>query len=74
MQGVLFHIDEKCMLAFAMLKEKLTSTPIVIAPDWELPFELKCNASDYVVGAVLGQRKRKVLHAIYYASRMLNET
>jgi len=32
-----------------------------------------CDASDYVVGAVLGQRKNKVFHVIHYASKVLNE-
>ena len=41
-------------------------------PDWRLPFEIMCDASDYAVGAVLGQRKDKKLHAIYYASRTLD--
>jgi hypothetical protein len=31
-----------------------------------------CDASDYAVGAILGQRKDKKLHAIYYASRTLD--
>ena len=55
------------------LKEKLISVPIVVASDWEFPFELMCDASDYVVGAALGQRKKKVFHLIYYASRTLND-
>jgi hypothetical protein len=42
------------------------------APDWSLPFEIMCDASDYAVGVVLGQRKDKKLHVIYYASRTLN--
>jgi hypothetical protein len=42
------------------------------APDWSLPFEIMCDASDYAVGAVLGQRKEKKPHVIYYASRTLN--
>jgi len=46
---------------------------IIIAPDWDLPFELMCDASDYVVGVVLGQRKNKFFHEIYYASKVLNE-
>ena len=54
MHGVPFCFDEKCMTAFTILKEKLTSTPIVIAPDWELPFELMCDASDCTVEDVLG--------------------
>lgn len=42
-------------------------------PDWNEPFEIMCDASDYTVGAVLGQRKDKKLHVIYYASRTLDE-
>ena len=54
-------------------KESLDNRPIVQAPDWNLPFEIMCDASDFVIGAVLGQRKDKKLHAIYYASRTLDE-
>ncbi|GJY22121.1 reverse transcriptase domain-containing protein [Tanacetum coccineum] len=41
------------------LKKKLTEAPILIAPDWDQPFELMCDASDYAIGAVLGQRIEK---------------
>ena len=41
-------------------------------PDWRLPFEIMCDASDYAVGAILEQRRDKRLHAIYYASRTLD--
>jgi len=58
--------------AFNIVKESLVSALIVQPPEWELPFEVICDASDYVVGAVLGQRKDKKLHAIYYASRTLD--
>jgi hypothetical protein len=68
----LFKFDEACLEAFNVLKGKLVSAPIVIAPDWSEPFELMCDASDMAVGAVLGQRKGKVFHSIYYASKVLN--
>ena len=55
------------------LKEKLISTLIIIAPYWDHSFEIMCDASDYEVGAVLGQRKNNIFHSIYYASRTLNE-
>jgi len=50
----------------------LISAPIVQPPDWDLRFEVMCDASDSAVGAVLGKRKDKKLHAIYYASRTLD--
>ncbi|GAU50532.1 hypothetical protein TSUD_369590 [Trifolium subterraneum] len=53
--------------------ETLVTAPIIVAPNWDLPFELMCDASDYAVGAVLGQRHAKFFHAIYYASKVLNE-
>ena len=51
----------------------MVSALIVVSPNWELPFELMCDASDYAVGAVLGQRVDKLLQTIYYASRTLND-
>jgi len=51
----------------------LINAPIVQPPDWDLPFEVMCDASDFAVGVVLGQRKDKKLHAIYYASRTLDD-
>ncbi|XP_030477993.2 uncharacterized protein LOC115695035 [Cannabis sativa] len=54
-------------------KDKLISAPIVTTQDWELPFEIMCDASDYAIGAVLGQRVDKVFRTIYYASRTLND-
>ncbi|KAI3732623.1 hypothetical protein L1987_63830 [Smallanthus sonchifolius] len=68
-----FVFDEECLKAFDFLKEKLISAPILISPDWSLPFELMCDASDYAVGAVLGQRRDKHFHPIYYASKTLND-
>ena len=73
MHGVVFTFDEQCKQAFMTLKGKLISAPIVVTPDWASPFELMCDASDFAVGAVLGQKKDKVFRAIYYASRTLNE-
>ena len=55
-----------------MLKDKLVSAPIVVAPDWSFPFELMCDASDFAIGAVLGQKREKIFQVIYYASRTLN--
>ncbi|KAH9685501.1 hypothetical protein KPL70_013991 [Citrus sinensis] len=51
----------------------LTSSPIIQPPNWSLPFELMCDASDYAVGAVLGQRVDRIPHVIYYPSMTLND-
>ncbi|CAN6723582.1 unnamed protein product [Malus baccata var. baccata] len=70
---VAFEFTKECTESFNQLKELLTTTPIIVPPDWSLPFELMCDASDYALGAVLGQRKDKRPHVIYYASRTLND-
>ena len=72
MKDVEFIFDEKCIEAFNLLKQALISAPIMQPPDWTQPFEIMCDASDYVVGDVLGQRKDKKLHVICYASRTLD--
>ncbi|XP_062006666.1 uncharacterized protein LOC133723817 [Rosa rugosa] len=72
-KDVPFVFDKECMEAFEKLKKMLTEAPIIMPPDWNLPFELMCDASDYAVGAVLGQRVEKIPHVIYYASRTLND-
>jgi hypothetical protein len=68
-----YIFDSVCLHAFRTLKQALISVPIMQPPDWNLPFEIMCDASDYAVGAVLGQRKEGKVHAIYYASKTLNE-
>nr|GEU50728.1 putative ribonuclease H-like domain-containing protein [Tanacetum cinerariifolium] len=55
------------------LKGKLTEAPILIAPNWDQPFELMCDASDYAIGAVLGQRVEKHFRPIHYASKTMNQ-
>ena len=68
-----FLWSEGCEKAFNRLKSELTSPPIMQPPDWSIPFELMCDASDYAIGAVLGQRKDKKPCVISYASRTLND-
>ncbi|XP_010519129.1 PREDICTED: uncharacterized protein LOC104798657 [Tarenaya hassleriana] len=68
-----FEFTHECEAAFETLKKALISPPIIQPPDWEAPFELMCDASDFAVGAVLGQRKDRKLHTIYYASRTLDD-
>ncbi|GJR90029.1 reverse transcriptase domain-containing protein [Tanacetum coccineum] len=50
-----FVFSKDCIDAFETLKKKLTEAPILVVPDWNLPFELMCDASDFAIGAVLGQ-------------------
>ncbi|GJS66298.1 reverse transcriptase domain-containing protein [Tanacetum coccineum] len=64
---------KECIEAFNILKKKLTEAPILVAPDWDLPFEIMCDASDYAVGAVLGQRKIKHFQPIHYASKTMTD-
>ena len=59
-QGTPFEFDEQCVRAFSILKDKLVSASIVVAPDWDLPFELLFDASDYAIGAVLGQKRERI--------------
>ncbi|CAN0843672.1 Transposon Tf2-9 polyprotein [Linum grandiflorum] len=72
-KDVPFIFNDACLQAFEVLKKKLTTAPILVAPDWNLPFEIMCDASDYALGAVLGQRRDKRFHPIYYASKSLND-
>nr|GEW06656.1 reverse transcriptase domain-containing protein [Tanacetum cinerariifolium] len=50
-----FVFSKDCIDAFETLKKKLTEAPILVVPDWNLPFELMCYVSDFAIGAVLGQ-------------------
>ncbi|GKA87176.1 reverse transcriptase domain-containing protein [Tanacetum coccineum] len=68
-----FIFSNECIQAFKTLKKKLTKAPILIAPDRDLPFALMCDASDFSIGAVLGQRHEKHFRPIHYASKTMNE-
>nr|GEZ94665.1 DNA-directed DNA polymerase [Tanacetum cinerariifolium] len=66
-----FIFSKECIEAFQSLKKKLTEAPILVAPDWDLPFELMLDASDFSIVAVLEQRKTKHFQPIHYASKMM---
>nr|GFA07564.1 reverse transcriptase domain-containing protein [Tanacetum cinerariifolium] len=68
-----FIFSNECIQAFRTLKENLTEASILIAPNWDQPFELMCDASDYAVGAVLGQRVENHFWPIHYASKTMNQ-
>nr|GEY95586.1 DNA-directed DNA polymerase [Tanacetum cinerariifolium] len=62
-----------CIQAFQTLKKKITKAPILIALNWDLPFELMCDASDFSIGTVLGKRHEKHFKPIHYASKTMND-
>ena len=68
-----FKWDENCQNCFEELKRLLISAPIVRRPNWELPFEVMCDASDQAMGVILGKRYEGKPYVIYYASKTLNE-
>lgn len=67
-----FYFSQECREAFDRLKQDLTQAPIMVTPDWELPFEIMCDASDYTIGVVLGQRLNKHFQPSYYARKTMN--
>ena len=68
-----FNFDDSCKVAFEEIKIRLVQAPIMAAPEWDQGFEVMCDASDFAMGVVLGQRKEKIFRSIYYASRTFNE-
>ena len=71
-KDVPFAWSQACEDAFVKLKTMLGSPPIMRSPNWNLPFEIMCDASDYAIGAVLGQREDKKAFVIYYVSKTLD--
>ncbi|GJR65632.1 reverse transcriptase domain-containing protein [Tanacetum coccineum] len=73
------HADLACVASeyFSMVYNTIAhedpTAPILVVPDWNLPFELMCDASDFAIGAVLGQRKMKHFQPIHYASKTMTE-
>ncbi|GJU03548.1 reverse transcriptase domain-containing protein [Tanacetum coccineum] len=68
-----FVFSKDCIDAFQTLKKKLAEAPILVVPDWNLPFELMCDASDFAIGAVLRQQKMKHFQAYNYPSKTMTE-
>nr|GEV67598.1 reverse transcriptase domain-containing protein [Tanacetum cinerariifolium] len=68
-----FVFSKDCIDAFETLMKKLTEALILVVPDWNLPFELMCDASDFAIGVVLGQRKTNHFQPIHYASKTMTE-
>ena len=72
-KDVKFYFDESCSSAFEDIKFRLIIASILVALDWNKEFEIMCDASDYAMGAILGQRTEKIFRAIYYANKTFNE-
>ena len=72
-KDVKFNIDESCQYSFEEIKSRLVEAPIMAKPDWNKEFEIMCDASDYAMGAVLGQKVDKMVRVIYYSSKTFNE-
>nr|GEU57782.1 reverse transcriptase domain-containing protein [Tanacetum cinerariifolium] len=68
-----FVFSKDCIDAFETLKKKLTEALILVVPDWNLPFKLMCDASDFAISVILGQRKTKHFQPIHYASKTMTE-
>ena len=68
-----FDFDESCKFAFEEIKSRLVTSPIKAIPYWNKEFEVMFDSSDYVMGAVLGQRIEKIFRAIYYDRKTINE-
>ena len=68
-----FYFNDECFKSWEKLKQELISVPIISAPDWAQPFEIMCDASDFAIGVVLGQRIDSRQRVIYYSSRTLND-
>nr|GEW31746.1 NBS-containing resistance-like protein [Tanacetum cinerariifolium] len=68
-----FVFSKDCIDAFETLKNKLTEAPILVVSDWNLSFELMCDANDFAIGAILGQHKKEHFQPIHYANKTMTE-
>lgn len=73
MKDVEFKFNEECLESFLILKKSFISEPIMQPHNLSIPFEIMCDMNDYAVSMMLGQKKDKKMHAIYYANMTLDE-
>jgi len=55
-KNVSLTFDEECINSWEKLKKDLISAPIISAPDWSKSFKIMCDAFNFAIGVVLGQR------------------
>ena len=68
-----FRWKSNCKGAFEVVKEKLTTAPILRGPNWALPLDIHIDASDKVVGVALGQVQDKFPYDFYVISNNLSK-
>jgi len=68
-KDMLFIFYDGCLTTWDKLKIEVISASIISTPDWSKPFEIMCDAFDFTIGAILGQRIDNKQHVIYYSSR-----
>jgi hypothetical protein len=67
-----FKWDDECQISFEILKQNLSTTPVLRGPNWSLPFHICTDASDTALGEVLGQRENQMPYDIYFVSENLS--
>nr|GFA20721.1 reverse transcriptase domain-containing protein [Tanacetum cinerariifolium] len=67
------HFFRRLYPSFPNIEEKTYESSNLDCPKLDLPFELMCNASDFAIGAVLGQRYEKHFKPIHYAGKTIND-
>jgi hypothetical protein len=69
-----FNWNDECQVSFEILKQKLSSTPVLREPNWSIPFHICTDASDTSLGSVLGQRENQMPYSIYFVSKNISPT
>ncbi|GKC02036.1 reverse transcriptase domain-containing protein [Tanacetum coccineum] len=68
-----FIFSKIALSAYSNIKKEVNRSSQISLSEWDQPFEIMCDASDYAIGAVLGQRIEKHFRPIHYASKTMTE-